>query len=292
MLTQIAGNTYYLAGPVNCGVYVQDGGQCTVIDTGGDDQSGKDILKTLREHNLTLTGIINTHSHADHYGGNARLVREAGAPVAAPEFEAAVIENPALEPFYLYSAAPIKELQGKFLQGKPSRVSRIIRPGESVDGLAIVDLAGHAPGQIGVATPDRVLFTADAYFAVDILAKYFVPYFADVGGTRATLARLAAADYAYYLPCHGTLASDIGPVLAANTERLDRIADYLLARLTQPHTKEELIRSVVNDFQIALNPAQYFLTAAALSAHLSYLANRGDIGFVFEDGRMLWRQTS
>lgn len=292
MLTQISGNTYYIPGPVNCGVHVRDGGQCTVIDTGGDGQSGKNIGKILREHNLTLTAIINTHSHADHYGGNARLVRETGAPVYAPEFEAAVIENPSLEPFYLYSAAPIKELQGKFLQGKPSRVSRIIRPGETVDEIEVVDLAGHAPGQIGAATPDGVLFTADAYFAVDILAKYFVPYFADVGGARETLARLGAAGYAYYVPGHGKLATDIKEVAAANKERLDRIAGYLLDCLTQPQTKEELIQKAVNDFQIALNPAQFFLTAAALSAHLSYLANRGDIGFAFERGRMLWQKTS
>ncbi|MGI5838539.1 MAG: MBL fold metallo-hydrolase [bacterium] len=290
MLTPVSGNSYYIPGAVNCGVYVREGGQCTVIDTGGDDTSGKIIARTLRANNLTLTTIINTHSHPDHSGGNARLVRDTGAAIYAPEFEAGVIEYPSLEPFYLFSAAPIKELQGKFLQGKPSRVSRVIRPGDNVDGLEVVDLAGHAPGQIGVATPDGVLYTADAYFAVDILEKYFVPYFADIGGTRATLERLAATDYDYYLPCHGQLATEIAAVLAANTERLDRIAAYVLEQLCEPRTKEELLASMVNDFQIALNPVQYYLTAAALSAHLSYLANRGDISFLFGAGRMLWRK--
>ncbi len=288
MLTRIAGNTYYLPAAVNIGVYNPEPGRCILIDTGIDDQSAKTILKAVRGENWQVSQIINTHSHSDHCGGNARIVQETGATVLASALEAAIVTNPYLEPFYLYTAAPPKELQSKFLQAKPSRVGQVVEAEEVIDGLRIVALPGHAPGLIGVATPDGVLFTGDAYFPPATLEKYYVPYFADVTTALATLGYLAGMDYAFYLPGHGTLETEIAATLRANRERLEQISAELLDRLAEPQSKEDLVAALAVAHQIELNPTQYHLVSGSVSAHLSHLANQGRIIATFAAGRLLW----
>lgn len=59
-------------------VYDQETGEGIVIDPAGDPEK---ILKILKDNNITLKYIINTHAHADHTAEN-QVIREAtGAPV-------------------------------------------------------------------------------------------------------------------------------------------------------------------------------------------------------------------
>jgi glyoxylase-like metal-dependent hydrolase (beta-lactamase superfamily II) len=59
-------------------VYDQETGEGIVIDPAGEPEK---ILKTLKDNNITLKYIINTHAHADHTAEN-QVIREAtGAPV-------------------------------------------------------------------------------------------------------------------------------------------------------------------------------------------------------------------
>ncbi|MGI6130131.1 MAG: MBL fold metallo-hydrolase, partial [bacterium] len=182
MLTHLKGQTFVLAGPVNIGLYFYEDGSVTVIDTGLDDNSGRHLLKALRQKEATVRYIINTHSHADHTGGNAFVQKRTEAVTWASPLEGSIIENPYLEPFCLYGGDPFAQLKTKFLMAKPSRVDKKL--GENnpeLEPLKIISLPGHAPGQIGVLTPDNVLFCADAFFPPTTLEKYYLPYFAQVG---------------------------------------------------------------------------------------------------------------
>jgi glyoxylase-like metal-dependent hydrolase (beta-lactamase superfamily II) len=69
-LKKITERVYYIPNPANIGV-VKDGEKSAIlIDTGLDDDTGKKVLRLLEENNLFVKAIINTHSHADHCGGN------------------------------------------------------------------------------------------------------------------------------------------------------------------------------------------------------------------------------
>lgn len=292
MLTLIQGRTYYLPGPVNVGVYLFPDGGSAVIDTGLDDDSGRRVLKALREADaLPLRHIINTHSHADHCGGNAFLQKRTEAITWAAPLEAAVIENPYLEPFYLSGGDPFPELKTKFLMAKPSRVDRRLTGDDhELVPLRVVPLPGHAPAQVGVLTPDGVLFCADAFFAPATLDKYYLPYFAQVGAALATLDELAAARADYYLPSHGEITTDLEPVLARNRERLAAVSDYILSLLTERRSREDLVATVIQEQGVELTPAQYFLTSAAIAGHLTYLAEKKLVTFSFAGGRLVWRR--
>ena len=61
---------------------VWDGGCCAV-----DPGDAAVVLDWLKANNLRLEVILNTHHHADHTAGNARLVQECGCPVIGPKDE-------------------------------------------------------------------------------------------------------------------------------------------------------------------------------------------------------------
>ena len=74
-LIQVGEKTYYIKNPTNIGIYKVDNENVYLIDTGNDKDAGKKILKIIDEQKWIVKGIINTHSNADHIGGNS-LIQE------------------------------------------------------------------------------------------------------------------------------------------------------------------------------------------------------------------------
>ena len=102
-LIQLTPHTYHLRAGSNAGLVVQDG-RALLVDTGLDRDAARRILKHVASLNVELVAVIVTHAHADHFGGASEVKKRTGAPVLAPAFEAAVVENPVLEPVYLFAA--------------------------------------------------------------------------------------------------------------------------------------------------------------------------------------------
>lgn len=291
MLTHLKGQTYVLAGPVNIGLYFHNDGRATVIDTGLDDDSGRRLLKALREKGATIGHLINTHSHADHSGGNAFVQKRTEAITWASPLEAALIENPYLEPFYLYGGDPFAELKTKFLMAKPSRVDKkLSEDNPELEPLKIIPLPGHAPGQIGVLTPDNVFFCADAFFPLATLDKYYLPYFAQVGPSLATLDRLMSFPAEIYVPAHGHPSAEITEALKANRKRLQEVTELVLSVLTEPLSREEIVAHFCREKSIDSSYSQYFLATAAITAHLTYLDEQGLIKPKVAAGVLKWHR--
>jgi len=127
-LKKITELVYYIPNPANIGV-VKDGEKSVIlIDTGLDDDTGKKVLRLLEENGLFPKAIVNTHSHADHCGGNRYIKERTGATIYASEIESAIIQYPLLEPLYLFSgASPLRDLRNKFLMAQSSSVDHVIK---------------------------------------------------------------------------------------------------------------------------------------------------------------------
>ena len=67
----------------NIGFISRGNGECIVIDTGIDNDYGRQILMIISQLRCKDIFIINTHSHADHIGGNNYLYKKLGVKIYA-----------------------------------------------------------------------------------------------------------------------------------------------------------------------------------------------------------------
>ena len=80
-LEQIGKQSYYINCPAKIGVYKQNDKDVYLIDSGNDKEAGKKVLKLATQNNWEIKAIINTHSNADHIGGNHYLQQQTGCPI-------------------------------------------------------------------------------------------------------------------------------------------------------------------------------------------------------------------
>ena len=170
-LVQVAENTYYINAPSKIGVYRVSDDDVWLIDSGYDKDAGRKIQKILDAQGWKLTAIINTHSNADHDGGNTLLQNRLNCAVYTTPMELAIVEHPMLEPSFLYGGYPFKKLRNKFLMATPSK-GQDIADAPLPAGMEYFRLPGHFWDMIGVKTPDDVYFMADCVFGENILEKY------------------------------------------------------------------------------------------------------------------------
>lgn len=293
-LTLLAPHTYYLPGAVNVGILANAQGEALVLDTGGDKEHGRTIRKVTEAAGLRLVALLNTHSHADHYGGNDYLARNLNLPVWAPEFEEAVLRYPYLEPMYLFGgAAPLAGLRNKWLEGKASPVDHVYAVEEGPLTVGPFELmrhvtSGHAVRQVAIGV-GPVCFAADAFFGAEVLAKYEIPFVHDVAGQLATLDRLPTLPYDIFLPGHGEPTQEIAQAVAANQAAIRRTADWVRAAVGTDATTSEVVHRVTARLETPPSTlSTYFLMHACVLAYLSYLSNKGEVQAVVEQGALRW----
>ena len=89
-LAQVSEKCYYINCPAKIGVYVVDETHVYLVDSGNDKDAGRKIRQILDKNGWRLTAILNTHSNADHIGGNRYLQGQTGCKVYSGGIETAV----------------------------------------------------------------------------------------------------------------------------------------------------------------------------------------------------------
>ncbi|MCU9816057.1 MBL fold metallo-hydrolase [Paraclostridium sp. AKS73] len=64
----IKGNSFYIRGGTNTGVYVFNDKSALIIDPGLPGVRPRNIIRDLEKEGITIKWMINTHEHNDHYG--------------------------------------------------------------------------------------------------------------------------------------------------------------------------------------------------------------------------------
>ena len=125
-LIQAGPRSFYINSPVKIGVYLIDDEKVCLIDSGNDKDAGRKVRQILEREGWQLHAIINTHSNADHIGGNKYLMQQTGCRIYASSMEAAFTRHPILEPAFLYGGYPFKDLRHKFLMAQGKRCQRCV----------------------------------------------------------------------------------------------------------------------------------------------------------------------
>ncbi|GEM44449.1 MBL fold metallo-hydrolase [Deinococcus cellulosilyticus] len=135
----------------------------------------KSIEKALGRGGFSLDnlqGILITHAHPDHYGSLADLIQKKPVPVYAHALEIPVLtgkERPQLPP---RASLPFSQqlvqvaltslpLPPTITEVQPIKEGDLLQ--DILPGLTVIELPGHAPGQVGFWVPSsRTLMAGDA----------------------------------------------------------------------------------------------------------------------------------
>jgi glyoxylase-like metal-dependent hydrolase (beta-lactamase superfamily II) len=289
-LERLSGSTFVIRGPTNVGVYALPGEGATLIDSGNDDEAGRKILRACEAAGLKIVRIANTHSNADHCGGNAFIQARTGCEIAATRVEAAFIEEPSLEPTLLWGGYPLPSLRNKFLVAKASKVTEPLAPPCALagTGIKVVSLPGHYLGMVGYLTPDGALFAADAAASPEILEKYRFYYVYDVEAHLATLRSLSSCGAEWIVPSHAEPTRDAAPLATANIAKIVEIGQIVLELCGDEATAEELVARLAGRLGLELNHTQYALLGSTLRSYLAWHCGRGLVASRIESNRLVF----
>ncbi|QQE79479.1 MBL fold metallo-hydrolase [Alicyclobacillus sp. SO9] len=291
-LQHITDTVFVVAGPVNLGLVKTPGG-LVAIDSGLDKQSAKNLLKAANELQDNLIAVINTHAHADHFGGNETLQKRADPRFYAPVGEADVIRRPAWEPQYLWQgAAPLPDMRGKFLLAAPSRVDEVFESGASFTiaerTFQSVALSGHSHYQSGILV-DGVLFCADAYLDENITDKHGLPFFVNYLETLQSAKQTKTVNAQWWVPAHGIVTDKPGRAVDYYIHRLQRVFDLITTYIAaERRTLEQVVSLVCQELNLTPRGAgPYALVRTPVSACITAAVEQGLVKPVVEDG-YLW----
>ncbi|MGM9991980.1 MAG: MBL fold metallo-hydrolase [Candidatus Bruticola sp.] len=281
-LVQVADNTYYIDLMSKVGLYIPEPGQAILIDT-SNAESAKDIIAILKERNLKLRCILNTHSHSDHIGSNRALQDEYQCPIYANGLETAFINEPLLAACYLYGGYPYKILRHQFFMAKPSRCSDF-KEADLPARFELSMLEGHAMHMTAIRTPDNVWFTGDIACAPEVLNRYPIAFTYNTGQYLESLNEARKLRGELFICAHAKPTTDLNYLLDYNRQVMENIFEAIKASCANGEKNFELIaKDVFDHFQMHASQMIYGNAAPTLRSHISYLVDAHQLKVIAKD---------
>ncbi|NOX38807.1 MAG: MBL fold metallo-hydrolase [Calditrichaeota bacterium] len=118
------------------------------------------ILRKIRELQLQLVYLINTHGHGDHIAGNSAIIQETGAQLLIHALDAPYLTDPNLN---------LSMMLGIHLESPPP--DAYLNEGDVLEiddiRLNVLHTPGHTPGHISLVA-EGVAFVGDVIFRESI----------------------------------------------------------------------------------------------------------------------------
>ena len=288
-LIQVVGNSYYIESPAKVGLFKTGENEICLIDSGSDKDAGRKIRQILDANCWKLKAIFNTHSNADHIGGNSYLQKQTGCRIFAPGIECSFTRHPVLEPSFLYGGYSPKDLRHKFLMAAESDAEYLT---EEVlpDGLKMIPLPGHFFDMVGFRTSDDVVYLADCLSSRETLEKYGVTFIYDVRAYLETLSMVQNMDVRMFVPAHAEATEDIKALAEYNISKVNEVAERVLDACSDPASSDEIIGRIFRSYGLTINMQQYVLVGSTVRSYLAWLKDSGQIDVIADDGMILWKK--
>lgn len=286
-LIQVSENCYYVQSPAKIGVVRTGEREVCFIDSGNAKDAAKKALRILEARGWTLKAVYNTHSHADHIGGNQYLQTRTGCAIYAPDIERAFTEHPILKPCYLYGGNPPKTLRHKFLLAQESRVLPLTND-VLPDGWEIVPLPGHSFNMVGFRTPDNVVYLADCLCSPETLEKYQISFLFDAEKYVETLNAVQSMSAEVFVPSHAAPAKDVSALARLNLDKAQEVVGKILDICRTPVSFERLLQRLFASYALEMSFEQHALVGSTVKSYLTWLTESGRLQARIADNTLVW----
>lgn len=288
-LIKVSDNCYYIQSPAKIGLVKISDTEVCLIDSGSDKDAGKKALCHITANGWTLTAVYNTHSNADHIGGNKFLQDRTACKIFAPGIECAFTNYPVLEPSFLYGGYPCSDLRHKFLLAQESR-AQLLTADVLPRGFEIIPLRGHFFDMVGFRTPDDVVYLADCLSSKETLDKYKIGFIYDVAEYLKTLEAVKGMSAKMFVPSHAAPTEDIAPLAQYNIDKVMEVGEKITEICREPLCFEAILQKLFTEYELAMNFEQYVLVGSTVRSYLSWLKDTGKVSARFENNMLLWER--
>lgn len=288
-LVQIAKNSFYIQSPAKVGLVKLENETVCLIDSGNDKDAGRRVRQILDANGWRLAAIYNTHSNADHIGGNQYLHKQTGCKIYAPGIDCSFTRHPVLEPSFLYGGFPPKDLKHKFLMAQESN-AEYLTPDVLPEGFQIIRLPGHFFDMVGFRNADNIIYLADCLSSKETLEKYRITFIYDVAAYISTLEMVKKLDAQRFVPAHAEVTDDIVPLAQLNIDKVNEIAEKIAEICSIPLCFEQILQKLFLQYSLIMNFEQYALIGSTVRSYLSWLKDTGRIRAWCENNLLLWQR--
>ena len=288
-LIQVSERDYYIQSPAKIGLVRLNDRDVCLIDSGNDKDAGKKVRQILDANDWKLTAIYNTHSNADHIGGNKYLQAQTECKVYAPGIESAFTRWPVLEPSFLYGGFPCRDLRHKFLMAQESDVEDLTQDVLPED-FQLIPLPGHFFDMVGFRTPDDTVYLADCLSSRETLDKYQIGFIYDVAAYLNTLETIKTMQAKMFVPAHAAATEEIAGLAQFNIDKVMQIADKILELCGEPLCFESILQKLFDAYGLTMTFEQYVLVGSTVRSYLSWLKDADRLNSMFENNMLLWQR--
>ena len=296
-LQKVKGNTYFVKGGTNTGVYLFENNTALMIDPGLNGLRPKTMVEMFKKENIRLKYIINTHEHEDHWGACSQIKEQnPDVEILSTEYAKVFIERPELFANFILGGRSNKFLTEKLAHRKfkPISIDKVICEGDlqkEGHNFKVIDLKGHTPGSIGVLTEDNVLFVGDLLIGEETFSKYDLLFLQDVEEYLKSLNIIQLLDFDYIVLAHGKKVldkHDATLLIRKHREAIYKYLNQIKQNLSTPMNIDMLLKKIIKDNHLTYNYKEYYFLRTSIVSFISYLADLDEISYELIDSDLLY----
>lgn len=296
-LINIKGNTFYIKGGTNSGIYFFEDNTALMIDPGLSGIRPKRVSNELEKNNTRLRFIVNTHEHDDHYGSCKQYKLEnENLRILSSKYAKLYIENPELFSKYIVGGKSNKFFnktsKNQFLD--KIKIDYILNEGKVIlnnDTFEIIEFKGHTPGSIGIMTNDKVLFIGDLLVSKEMLSKYDFLFIFDIKDYLDSLKKLKNIEFEYIVLGHGKniiSKEDSYNLIEAHEKSIEKYINQVVEELKEPMGLEQLLKNIIVKNNLNCNYKEFYFFKSSLMSVISYLCDLDKMNYILKDGELLY----
>ena len=284
-LIHLKGNTYYIKGFTNLGLYKLNDNDVVLIDTPMKGYA-EEIYNILLENGFNLKYIVNTHSHPDHTGCDQYLAERTGCQIIASRIERAFMRNSKLDVGFLSGGYPLDNYDTNLMHVDEQHDIRSFL--HLPEGLHSFKLPGHHYAMRGIKTSDGVYFLADSICTKKLLDKENIMLIYDVAGYKRSLNFIKGLKGHIMVPAHADVSRDLNELADYNLLKMEEIESVILKAIDRPLNYDEIFKRVFNHYNIRLGYNKYLLMSSTIRSYISYLCHHKRLAPSFVDNMLVF----